>query len=184
MLKRKYVYLYIVVIAIILIIFVYIVDFFKTKIHEEEFEISNYRIEEIIRQNIDRREILKLDKSILVGYSEKELENGYYDLKMYKEKQDLIICLNKAWKEFNNELYEEEYIYQIINSILSIFELSSSKAKNKIYDYIVEGYKISKGLINNGLNNNESFLDLGEIKLERRVENNELILSISKEVDK
>jgi len=173
------------VLTLLLLGMIYLIgnSMIDSKKNENILDISLYRIEEVIKRNITNREILKVDENILVGYNKKELENGYYDLKITMSEKTLSVHVNKAWKEFNNKLYEEEYINQLVNSITNIFEIENNDAYNQIYEYIVHGYKVSKGLIDNSLNDKNK-LKAEEAILKQKIENNELILSISKEVDK
>lgn len=152
---------------------------------ESLLDISIYRVEEVIKRNITGREIIKLGENVLIGYSKKELENGYYDLKITMSRETLDIHVNKAWKEYNDSLYEETYIDQIVNSIIDIFEMKTKNTHgyDKLYEYIYHGYKVSKGLIDKNLNDDNK-LNVEEVILRQRIENNELVLSISKEVDR
>lgn len=185
MYKKQKQYLIIAILVLLLVGIIYLISNYKIdEINDDkQFDISFYKVEEFTKRNIDNREILKVDKNLLIGYSKKELENGYYDLKIYEENDTLFMHLNKVWKEFNDKLYEEKYVEQIVNSILNVFELNSKNAQKEIYEYIIEGYKVSKGLIDNNLSN-EKGLKIESIEVKRKIVNSELILSVSKEVGK
>lgn len=154
-----------------------------TKIDQGKLNISLYRVEDVINKYITNREILLSNEYILVGYNKKELENGYYDLKISINEKILNIHVNKMWKEYNGMLYEDEYIQQITNCVLSIFGIENETFYNHLYDYMVKGYLESKSVNNNSFND-AAELKLEEVKINKKIEKNELILSISKEVDK
>ena len=180
--KKQNRFIVIIVLIILLIFAVLLLNNLEKSNNTYESNISIYRVESVVKSNIDAREMLKTDGNILVGYSKKELENGYYDLKYSIKEKSLAINVNKVWKEFNGKLYEEKYVSQIASSIIDIFGIYDNNAGGKIQEYIIEGYLICKGILDKELS--DEVLKIGNVKFVRKISNNELILSIYKEGDK
>ena len=182
MYKKRKCYL-VLVIIILLCCFVFEVCKYKEEKTEsnESFYVSYYRIKEVLENNVSDRVILTFNDTIFVGNGKKELENGYYDLKICKDNKYLEIYINKLWKAFDEKLYQEEYINQLVLSLLDIYELNKNKYKNLLYDYIVEGYLFSKQIKGVKIESDDK-LKIEEVNIERKIIDNQLILIVSKEV--
>ena len=147
--------------------------------NDNTLNISITRITQVLKENISEREITLKSSEIFVGNTKKEIENGYYDIKIYKENDVLKIHINKLWKEFNSNLYENKYVSELANSISKLVGISSY---NDLEDYILEGYKKAKDLDENEAKNNEYYLNQNNITIKRNIKDKELILIICKEV--
>lgn len=174
-----------ILVIIVLIVVLYIISFIKIVFNQNTnatsiTNISIYRIEDSISKNITSRQILRKDNIVFVGYSKKEIENGYYDLKITLEDRGLKVYINKLWKEFNESLYEEVYVDQITNSIFDIFEYNEETQKELLANHIIQVYLNSKGVTQEIY---DKSLNIGKININTKIVNSELVLTIYKEVD-
>ncbi len=142
--------------------------------------MSIYRIDNSISKNITSRQILRKDNVVFVGNSKKEIENGYYDLKIMLEDRNVKLYINKLWKVFNQSLYEKDYVREVINSVFDIFEINQKKQKECLIQYITNGYLVSKGVNKENSSNEQIYID--KIRIKSEIVDSELILNICKEV--
>ena len=179
--RIKIIYLIGIFIAFTLVIFALKYHMKSAKSKEDtSLNISFTRINDVLNRNITDRKIVLRDMVIFIGTSEKEIDNGYYDVKIYKENDIFKIHINKLWKEYNDELYEDKYLDELVYSISHIFEISNvSCLKDKLLfcykeakkvDIVSEDYKIGTVKDNN-------------LKIEFEIKNKELILLVCKGVD-
>ena len=89
-----------------------------------------------------------------------------------------MIRLNKLWKKFDESLYEESYVTEIAEGIKEILVIDVPL--DKIYDYILSGYKIAKNTDNNGKYDKEYVLDLDEYVIKGKILEKEFVMSIYK----
>lgn len=117
----------------------------KNKIKKLDYN----KIEENInkRYNISDREILLKkyeDKyELLVGNNINELENYYYDFCIeYIKNKDVNIYINKLWKiKINENLYNENYIYEMIDLVNNVLAIKlSEKEAAKLSEIIIKNY--------------------------------------------
>lgn len=179
--QNKYILFIIILIIILCMISFIIIGFYQSNKSANISNISIYRIENCVSKNITARQILHKDNSIFVGYSKKEIENGYYDLKIILEDENIKVYINKLWKEFNELLYEKDYIHQVVNSILGIFEINEETHRELLIEYITNGYLASKGVNKEFSSNEKKYID--KITIKSEIVDSELILNICKEVD-
>ena len=180
--QNKYI-LVIIILITIFVIFGFIKAFFNTN-SKSTYDITNisiYRIEESISKNITSRQILKKDNMVFVGYSKKEIENGYYDLKIALDEKSIIVYINKLWKEFNESLYEKDYVNETVNSIFDVFEINDKLQKESLANYIIQEYLISKGINKEEIN--KETLNINKIEVNSEIEKSQLVLTVCKEVD-
>lgn len=151
----------------------------NTEITNREINISEYRIKTVFDKNFKNRIIKKLDKSVFIGETGKQIENGYYDIKTYiQNNKCIVICLNKLWKMFDERLYEEEYITEMAESIKEILDINVPL--NEIYDYIISGYTSAKNISNSSKDNKEYILYLDGFVIKGSVLEKEFVMSIYK----
>jgi len=151
----------------------------NTEITYKEINISEYRIKTIFDKKIKNRIIKKLDHNLFIGETDKQIGNGYYDVKTYiQNNKYIVIYLNKLWKQFDERLYEEDYITEIVESIKEI--LAINVPQNQIYDYILSGYLGAKDNNNNSNNRKEYILDLDKYVIKGKVLEKEFVMSIYK----
>lgn len=144
-----------------------------------ELNISTVRINESLNNNINNRKIVNIEDKIYVGENEKQIENGYYDIYVYVRKnKHLVISLNKLWKEFDEKLYQKEYITEIATSIESILEEDLNN--NEIFNYILLGYEIAKNSESKEEINKEYILDLDKFVIKGKILDKEFVISIYK----
>lgn len=82
-----------------------------------------------INECIDGRSCIEVYNAFYVGNNEKELQNGYYDFKISNTLNGVTIVINKLWyKEFNETLYEKEYVEMLCDYMSKII-LNGTKVK-------------------------------------------------------
>ena len=179
--KNKYMFLFIVVLFVILVSLIYILKCNFQNINnikeETKLNISLARIEHSIKSNISSREVFKRNNAILIGENIKQLENNYYDIKICMNSQNITIDINinKLWKEFNSDLYQEEYLNQLDKCISDILEIKLDNSKLK--KYILDGYKLAKNESKNNENSKYS-VNIDKYKLSGAIKDKEFIISI------
>lgn len=125
----------------------------KSKSKELGFNIIEENLNK--KYNIPDREILLKsyeDKyELLIGNSINELENNYYDFYIeYIKNKDINIYINKLWKlKINENLYDEKYIFEMIELINNIFSIKlSEKEEVKLSEIIIKNYtNLKKALL-------------------------------------
>jgi len=185
--KSKYVKKVAIILPIIIIALVIILALgskfsdrkYNNKLNSEvtykEINISEYRIKTIFDKKIKQRITKKLNHNVFIGENDKQIENGYYDVKTYiQNNKCMVICLNKLWKDFDKKLYEEDYITEIAESINEI--LAIKFPLNKIYDYILMGYLAAK----NDHDVKEYVLKLDNYVIKGKILEKEFVMSIYK----
>lgn len=92
---------------------------------------------------IEGRVCIEDEETIKIGNNEKELENGYYDVLLEKTETGFIAHINKLWKtEFNETLYEEEYVKEVAMFLIS--RMKSEVECQEVMSFMLEGYIESK----------------------------------------
>ena len=121
----------------------------KTKV-EENIELR------YIKECIESRICQEVNGEYFIGNNLKELENGYYDIKIINTQKGVNLAFNKLWyKQFNLNLYEQDYVNIIVRYISNMilkktFVKLSEEELNVIYNDILDGYiKVKKGNIYN-----------------------------------
>lgn len=169
---------------------------------EKNNYINNYenilvseRFEKYIKENINKndklinnRYVLLEENSISIGKNKKEIENGYLDIKLSIEKEFPKIQINKLFKEFNSENYDEENIYvdtEYVKDIVEFINLIYGFNMDELYkedllNIILTQYtNVRKNYINNY---NEyqytTNINYGKNKIRCFIENSELIVMI------
>lgn len=124
--------------------------------------------------------INKQQKSILIGSNKKELENNYFDFKIFIENQEnVIIFLNKLSLN-KEEIYNEDYLNKIIKLIIKSFNISTNDLENDKFNelklQIVDNYKKIRSEYNEKIIVNYKS-EIGGVKIE--VDNYENMIRIS-----
>lgn len=127
-----------IIIVLCAAIFVIVKNFYannqKISLVNEKLSISKY---------ITNRTCIVEDKQVKVGNNEKELQNGYYDILLETDELVLKMYINKLWKrEFNVELYENEYVNQVSNYLVA--NTNCNLSKEEIAEIITKGYVAAK----------------------------------------
>lgn len=150
------------------------------KKHEKELNnlnMSVFRIKEYIDKNVSNREMIIEKEKIRIGENKKQIENGYYDLEIYIENnKNIVVVLNKLWKEFDEKLYQEEYIREISNSINCILQVNNRGSE--IYDYIILGYTLAKSEEEIDKLNEKYILDINGYRLKGKIQDKQFVISI------
>ncbi len=142
-------------------------------------DISLQEIDYYTTKIITDRELLKsnFENAVLIGYSKKELENNFYDIKIIKnDKSTYTIIINKLWKEQKEgkfQIYQQEYIKELELLIKRIFKVES---KDKIFDFILKGYLDSKE--ENGNTKAISSIKIKGILLQGKIDKNEYVVKV------
>lgn len=93
----------------------------------------------------DRVGIIK-GQDILIGNSQKELENGYYDICISLQDNKLNIYVVKLWKDNTGQsLYDEYYVKELARCLLDICKKEYTEDEIvKMENYILDCYLESK----------------------------------------
>lgn len=103
-----------------------------------------------IIQNFENRYVLVNNSFLYIGNNQKEIENGYYDIKIEADENSykyIQITINKLFI-LNTDFYDDNYIFKIVYLINYIFDfdfsveqiesLKTSIIKN--YEYLRKNY--------------------------------------------
>ena len=95
--------------------------------------------EEYILYNIDltsnlncitQREVLIKDEKVFIGNNKKELENGYFDIKIEKIDKGIKLQVNKLMKNYiKDQIYDKQYLRELFNYLNNQFKYSLSNEK-------------------------------------------------------
>ena len=93
--------------------------------------------------DIENRVSLFNEDILYIGENKKEIENGYYDIKLLNTKEGVLVYLNKLWYEkFSSTLIDEEYLAKICKLIVNNFSITDYKEELEytLFNYIKENY--------------------------------------------
>jgi len=124
MFKRIFIFIFSV---IIFLVFIFILI--------NTFHVSNKNVEKtsfLIDQNINinnyilNRFIKQKEEKIIIGKNNKEIENGYFDIKIEYLSDKILVYFNKMYKEEKVEkIYvDEKYLLEILTYINNKFSLN------------------------------------------------------------
>lgn len=97
--------------------------------------------------NIDGRVSYIDNDNILIGQNLKELQNGFYDLKIVNQNDHVVIYLNKLWYEYYGEDFiQDDYLAEICRCIVN--KLQNNEEQNQerqdleymLFKYIKDNY--------------------------------------------
>ncbi len=71
---------------------------------------------------ITNREILNVDGKIYIGNNKKELENGFYDIKVEEDVNKIKLSINSLSKNIKDERFNADYCLEVCKYINIIFE--------------------------------------------------------------
>ncbi len=118
------------------------IEFYENLLKDE------YEIEKIKKGITDRFiKINDIEKVIEIGANQKELENGYYDIKIYIKENYAVFSVNKLFKNFSldkvtgtniKEKIDEKYFEEIINTYIYLFDLKLDEKQKEILKEYVE----------------------------------------------
>lgn len=133
------------VIFIVLIILILNIIFAFCMLRKENEKTKNTLDTSVNLQNfyIENRTRLFLNDELLVGENKKELENGYYDFKVAKSKDGLIIYLNKLWYgEYEQDYIQDEYLAKICRGLVKCLNVEdeNEEIEYQLYKHIKENY--------------------------------------------
>ncbi len=184
MFKNKVIYKYLFMLLIFLVLIS--LGFFISNSHISKsnndsnktntLDISIYRIEKCINKNISNREIIISEEKIKVGENQKQIENGYYDIEIFLKDKNIVISLNKLWKEFNEKLYQEEYILEVAKTIEEFLEIKNETIK--ICEFICNGYIMAKFNDDYSKVSKTNELYLGKYKFDSKIKDKQFVITI------
>ena len=164
----KKVLIFIAIVMLVIAIITGIV--FKKNNHTTRLKCK-IKIEEF---NIKDRTSVKNGSVILVGENVKELDNGYYDLKIVNG-EVLEIYLNKLWyKKFNKSYIQDDYLANICHEIVFRINIKdyNDELEYLLYKYIKDNY------VNVRNNKVIEDINLEELTVSLKVKDNIPILEI------
>lgn len=138
----------------------------------------NHKYESFVNENLSISEYVT-DRTCItdgnqfkIGNNEKELQSGYYDILIEDDEVTLKMYINKLWKtEFNDMLYEKEYVNQVADYLVS--RISCSLDKEELIEILIKGYLVAK----NGENYYKT-IENKENMLMFQSENYELVIEV------
>ncbi|MBR5227723.1 MAG: hypothetical protein IKV94_03705 [Clostridia bacterium] len=127
------------VIVFVTLLLILIIVRFVTNINNEQESLGEFRI---VRECLDERFCKCEEDVIIIGNNEKQIQNGFYDVKIAIKNQSLTVNLNKLWyKKFNENLYEIEYVDWLISYIEKSTNFKFSKEeKENLSQKIISKY--------------------------------------------
>jgi len=132
-----------------------------------------------IKECIESRVCYELSGELYFGNNEKEIHNGYYDFKIINTEVGMTFLINKLWyKNFNEKLYEEEYVKNICEYISKNILIQANiqldqEDMSAIYQNIIDGYTKAKENIQFRFEN-----VINNIKFTFYTANSELVLNM------
>lgn len=141
-----------------------ILENYKIKFSEQQFLFS---INEIIKDRyiLQNKECYEL----VIGKNMKEVENNYFDIKFYIEKNSLKILVNKLFKNYfsiqNSIILEDSYLSEFIDLIIYLTNLSSNENNKYILNNIIR----------------ENYINIRNVESVEKIENKNLDMCISLE---
>ena len=140
--EKKLIIVGIIVLLVVLTI-IGIVVFKKDK----QVNNMNKNTLQILDFEIKNRKVITKDNEIIVGNNEKEIQNGYYDLKITNNGTGVNIYLNKLWYEkYNDDYIQEDYLAQIVREIIRQLKIEENKEdiEYELYKYLFNNYLKAK----------------------------------------
>ena len=137
--KRDWLIFVVLIILILVIIFSFCV-LKNDKTKENNFQNLNIDIQNF---QLENRAMLFNNNELLIGENQKELQNGYYDVKVLKVSNGLMVYLNKLWYEKHEEdNIHEEYLAKICRELVKCLNVQSEneEIEYQLYKYIKENY--------------------------------------------
>lgn len=132
-----------------------------------KLKVTNFELKE--------RVTINQDNELVVGENEKEIENGFFDLKVINEEDEITILLNKLWYKKCNENYiEDDYLANICRKIVENLNLNDNNEDLEyiLYKYIKENYlkarmgeKIENIVLDKMIISLDSYLDMARLKI-------------------
>ena len=134
----------IIIIVLVLLLLLSIIILTNSLNKKSLNNINKIQIDQI---KIKNRTTIKIDNIIYVGENIKEIENGYYDLKIVNEENTVDIYLNKLWyKNFNESYIQDDYLVNICHEIVNNIKVNKNKEELEylLYKYVKENYLSSR----------------------------------------
>lgn len=134
------------IIVIVIIIFVCLVVclwMMLKKAQRNENKVENPINLHIAHFNIEGRATLMVGDSICLGNNIKELENGFYDIKILNNEYGVEVHLNKLWYDsYGKDFIQDEYLAKICREISNRLNAKNNKAQLEyvLYKYIKDNY--------------------------------------------
>lgn len=134
----------IVIISIILICISFLLCISIKRNNYKEMDKSK-NIETTNLNAFEIKDRLKLSKNntIYIGENLKELENGFYDIKISTLDTGIKVTLNKLWRyKVNDEYIEDEYLIEIVDEIVELIKINNIKEDvgYELYKYIKQNF--------------------------------------------
>ena len=123
----------------------------------------------------NRYTYIKSENEVIVGNNIQEVNNGFYDMCIINENNQIIIKLNKLFIDFNvDNIYDEEYLNNILIYLNNLINLDMDITTLK--KYIIKYYIKSKDIHN--VDNFWEEITISNYKIIFNRSNNELIITI------
>ena len=129
---------------VIVLIFSLIITFtLKNKTINKESSQQNQKVFSIYDFSIEGRTTFRLDNNIYIGNNLKELENGFYDIKIENTDYGICMYLNKLWYESCGKDYiQDNYLAKICRELSGRLDIAHNTEdfEYMLYKYIKDNY--------------------------------------------
>lgn len=133
----------IIIAVMLLFLTVGVTMFFKYTKREEANKNKDIIDIKITEFNIPNRVVLNTETGIYIGNNLKELENGFFDIKILNKNNYVEVYLNKLWYEtYGNDYIQDEYLARICRKLSEELNKKVQEAdlENILYKYIKDNY--------------------------------------------
>ena len=123
----------IIIFTVLLVVVISLIARFLININVPKYEakkiIANSNIN--LYEFIKNRTFLEEENILYIGKNKKEIENGYYDIKVEYSKEKLNVFFNKLYvEEYSDKVYvDQNYLYEILNIINKKYDLKLEEIK-------------------------------------------------------
>lgn len=122
--------------------------FLNCKKKEDNISYKNTATIKITEFNLNNRAVLNTESGIYVGNNLKELENGFYDIKIVNKNNYVEVYFNKLWYEtYGDDYIQDEYLAKICRKLSEGLENGTQEVdfENILYKYIKDNYLSVRG---------------------------------------
>lgn len=139
--RKEVKFLILIIATILILITLFLINKNKEQSQDKTQEITI--INNISEFNIKNRVSIIKDGVIYIGNNKKELENGFYDIKIVSSDNLVDIHLNKLWyTKYGQDYIEDNYLASICRELVNRLNMDLDKENFEymIYKYIKENY--------------------------------------------
>ena len=113
------------------------------KTNNKDIILDNRKVLSVNNFNIDGRTVFKLGNNIYIGNNLKELENGFYDIRLQNIDSGICVYLNKLWYEnYGKDYIQDDYLARICRELCSKLNVQNNTEEFEymLYKYVKDNY--------------------------------------------